>query len=236
MRFGITHPATCSYLADQQEQLLVFAEEETSLAQRYAQLIQAGFRRSGEQIYRPHCPLCQACESIRLPVAEFRPSRSQRRLLKKNAALRSVFTRTPTTDYYPLYARYIRERHADGSMYPPSPEQFNGFIHCSWNPPAFVEAYDGETLIAVAVCDVLDDSVNRAMSALYTFFNPDYTQASLGIWMILQQLQHAQKQQMNYVYLGYQIDSCQKMAYKADFLPHERFQHHRWHRVDKKYR
>ena len=83
MKFGITQSFSCSYLPDEQERLLVYAEEDPFLSSRYSQLIQAGFRRSGEQIYRPHCVNCSKCQSVRIPVDVFVPSRSQKRVLKE---------------------------------------------------------------------------------------------------------------------------------------------------------
>ena len=80
MKFGITQIFGCSYLPDEREQLLVYADSTEQLALRYGQLIQVGFRRSGEQIYRPHCPDCNACQSVRIPVDAFTPSRSQKRV------------------------------------------------------------------------------------------------------------------------------------------------------------
>lgn len=235
MRFGITQVFPCSYLADHNEQLLVYAEEEADLALRYSQLIQAGFRRSGEQVYRPHCPQCDACQSVRVLVNTFVPSRSQKRVLSKNQHLRSQVAHSPGEDYYPLYERYICERHADGSMFPPSRDQFESFVDCQWKQPVFIEAYDDDTLVAVAVTDVIDDHVRHTgLSALYTFFNPDYADTSIGTWMILRQLHHAKVMGMDYLYLGYQVDECQKMAYKTRFQPHERFYHNKWHRFDKK--
>ncbi len=229
MKFGITQPFDCSYLATEQEQLLVYAEKDKHIAARYGQLIQAGFRRSGEQIYRPHCPACNACQSIRVRVKDFAPSKSQRRLLKRNQEFTSRLVHSPNDDYYRLYERYIIERHADGTMYPPSRQQFESFVLCSWKDPIFIEAYKDDLLIAVAVTDDINDGHHhQAFSALYTFFHPEFSQFSLGSWMILQQLQHAFRADKDYLYLGYQIDECNKMNYKRKFTPHERFVHSKW--------
>lgn len=229
MKFGITHSFTCSYLPEEQEQLLVYAENSDFQAWRYAQLIQAGFRRSGEQIYRPHCPSCKACKSVRIPVDAFTPSRSQKRILKSNKPFSVKFANTPAASYYPLYERYISERHADGSMYPPSQEQFDNFVLCDWMKTHFLEAYDGDKLIAVAVTDVIDENNQLlALSALYTFFDPDYERHSLGTWMILQQIEQAQLLGHQYLYLGYYVEGCQKMSYKHKFLPFEQFVDNQW--------
>lgn len=234
MKFGITQAFDCSYLPGEHEQLLVFAEKDQDIAWRYGQLIQAGFRRSGEQIYRPHCPTCQACQSLRVLVNEFTPSKSQKRLLNKNRAFSSVLSLSPKENYYPLYERYINHRHADGTMYPPSRSQFDSFVLCNWKSPVFIEAYDGDSLIAVAVTDDIDNGTDQqAFSALYTFFDPDYATYSLGSWMIMQQIMHAREQQKQFLYLGYQIDSCNKMNYKGKFVPNERFFGNKWHRAEK---
>jgi len=235
MKFGITQSFDCSYLPNKQEQLLVFAESTPLQHWRYGQLIQVGFRRSGEQIYRPHCPDCHACQSVRIPVVKFTPSRSQKRILSRNRHLRIAVTTAASDDYYPLYERYISERHQDGSMYPPSRVQFDNFILCLWQSPIFVEAYDEDKLIAVAVTDAIDNGVeHQALSALYTFFDPDYSAASLGTWMILMQIEHAKRKHCHFVYLGYYVEGCRKMSYKHQFLPYEQFIDNKWQCFDKK--
>lgn len=245
MKFGITPTFSCSYLDNREEQLLVFVEEidDDTLASRltadhhYARLIQAGFRRSGEQIYRPHCPSCQACQSLRIPVTEFSPSKSQKRIANKNRHLNTQLSTELKPDYYPLYERYINERHQNGSMYPPDETQFLNFVDCNWKTPLYIEGYDGEKLISVAVTDQIDalpQMSHSALSALYTFFDPDYAQTSIGTWMILEQIEHAKRLGHPYVYLGYQIDESPKMNYKGKFFPHERFIDNKWQRISKK--
>ncbi|QJR82423.1 arginyltransferase [Alteromonas pelagimontana] len=234
MKFGITQTFSCSYLPEQHEQLLVYAERDKDQATRYGQLIQAGFRRSGDQIYRPHCPSCNACQSLRIAVNQFVPSRSQTRILKRNTRLRSELVLTPKEEYYALYERYIGERHADGTMFPPSHKQYESFILCHWKRPVFIEAWKEDTLVAVAVTDDISDGCNHtAMSALYTFYAPELEKNSIGTWMILQQIAHAKQLGRQYLYLGYQIEGCNKMNYKGRFLPNERFIENKWRKIDK---
>jgi arginyl-tRNA--protein-N-Asp/Glu arginylyltransferase len=230
MKFGITHPNQCSYLADQQEQILVFMPEAPTSHIQYNALIAAGFRRSGLQIYRPHCPTCNACESIRLPVADFQPSKSQKRIWNRNQDLTIVVSKKNKPAYYPLYEAYINQRHYDGSMYPASQEQYQGFILNPWEQALYIEFRLKETLIAVAVTDHLPVS----LSALYTFFAPNEEKRSLGTYAILQQIELAKSMQKTFLYLGYQIDSCQKMSYKQKFVPHERFFANKWQLIIKK--
>jgi arginine-tRNA-protein transferase len=229
MKFGISQSFPCSYLSDQQETLLVYAEE-TDHSVHYEMLMAAGFRRSGEQVYRPHCAKCHACQAIRIPVNDFIPSKSQKRILKRNRDIKMVLSEENKPHYYPLYAQYINTRHRDGSMYPATPEQYASFAHGDWLKSLYLEMHlDGE-LIGIAVTD----SLENALSAVYTFFKPSLAERSLGTFGVLQQIAVAQRLTKDYLYLGYQIDNCQKMSYKRNFLPHERFIEQKWQLISKK--
>lgn len=230
MKFGITPPSTCSYLPEQKEQLLVFVSEQKPRVSEYDLLIGAGFRRSGEQIYRPHCGNCNACQSIRLPVKQFVPSKSQKRVMKRNQDLSVRVSDSDQPCYYSLYESYINQRHNDGSMYPASLEQYQGFILNPWDKALFIEIYLHDELIAVAVTD----NLMYSLSALYTFFKPSEEHRSLGYFAILQQIELAKSMNKEYLYLGYQIDACQKMNYKQNFMPHERFFDDKWQLITKK--
>lgn len=235
MKFGITTAFTCSYLPEQNERLLIFVSDTQPTITEYDLLIGAGFRRSGTQVYRPHCEACKACESIRLPVKLFAPSKSQKRIMKRNQDLTVRISYTDKAEYYPLYESYINQRHDDGSMYPATPEQYQGFILSPWENALFIELYATneqakEELIGVAVTDNLVSS----LSALYTFFKPEEQHRSLGSFAILQQIQLARSLNKPFLYLGYQIDTCQKMSYKQNFLPHERFFGDKWQLITKK--
>jgi arginyl-tRNA--protein-N-Asp/Glu arginylyltransferase len=230
MKFGITAPFTCSYLPEQDEQLLVFISDTQPTITEYDFLIGAGFRRSGTQVYRPHCGSCNACESIRLPVNLFTASKSQKRIMKRNKDLTTRISHNNKPEYYPLYESYINQRHADGSMYPATIEQYQGFVLSPWDNALFIEIYANDVLIGVAVTDNLESS----LSALYTFFKPEEQQRSLGIFAILQQIELTKSLNKPFLYLGYQIDTCQKMSYKQNFLPHERFFDDKWQLITKK--
>lgn len=109
-------------------------------------------------------------------------------------------------------------------MYPPSPEQFRSFLLCDWSDTRFVEFRNGDVLLAVAVMDRVHDG----LSALYTFFDPDLSERSLGVQAVLWQIQHALDLGLPYLYLGYWIKQCQKMRYKSSYRPLEMFLGERW--------
>ncbi|MDI5835402.1 arginyltransferase [Shewanella xiamenensis] len=213
---GISQIFPCSYLDGQQEQLLVI-QEETLDPILFERLLAIGFRRSGSAIYKPRCPRCSACQPIRLPIKEFTPSKRQKRTLAQNRDLTWRITSEHTEAQYALYEKYIRERHFDGPMFPPSKTQYEQFLFCYWLPPTFIEVYDGNRLVAVAVTDTLPNS----LSAIYSYFDPDEERRSLGVLLILLQCRLAKMQGKDFLYLGYQIDANRKMSYKRLYRPYQ---------------
>ncbi|RTR38052.1 arginyltransferase [Shewanella canadensis] len=213
---GITKTFPCSYIETELEQLLVLQEDNIGLA-LFEQLLALGFRRSGGTIYKPQCPHCNACLPIRIPSFLFTPSRRQKRTLKNNQDLIWKIVEKQTEHHYELYETYINVRHKDGPMYPASREQYNHFIDSGWLDPIFIELWKNDTLIGVAVTDILPNS----LSAIYSFFAPDEHKRSLGSLLILIQCRLAKLMHKDFIYLGYQIDESRKMNYKRDYTPYQ---------------
>ena len=184
-QLGITQEFPCSYLPHKQERLLVATDPRLHDKDHYSWLMSQGFRRSGDQIYRPHCQHCNACQSLRVIVKAFTPSKSQKRLLKRNQNLTINLSNTLKDNYYQLYEQYINEVHHDGAMYPASYEQYENFIRTDSFEQLFIEIYDDKELVSVAATDVL----NHALSAVYTFYHPAYRKVSLGMYSILCQIE-----------------------------------------------
>ncbi|KZN30234.1 arginyl-tRNA-protein transferase [Pseudoalteromonas luteoviolacea S2607] len=224
-KIGLSQQFDCSYLPNRKEQLLVILDHECYSPERFEALLSLGFRRSGDQIYRPHCPMCNACQSVRVLAEQYVASKSQKRKykrIKNEFSIQVSFDEKP--NYYPLYEKYISERHQDGTMYPPNRLQYESFLFCRWMPISFIELWHEEKLIAIAVTDTMPN----ALSAIYTFFDPDYEHMSLGTVMIMAQIELAKSENKQYVYLGYQIDECKKMRYKKQFLPAQQFKEDVW--------
>jgi len=223
--FYLTQEHECSYLPDQQA-VTLFADPSVCIStEMYSELIRFGFRRSGTHIYRPRCPMCDACIPIRIPVETFSPSRSQRRTWRRNSDI-SVRIRPNeySHEHFQLYQRYIRRRHAGGGMDNPDPEKYSEFLINPYIDGSFVEFRLADKLLGIAVVDRL---VN-AMSAVYTFFEPDVRNRGLGVLAILWQIEEAKRLGLEHVYLGYWIKSCQKMDYKQQFRPFETFREGEW--------
>ncbi|RCU52426.1 MULTISPECIES: arginyltransferase [Corallincola] len=227
IRLGITQVVPCQYLEGEFERLVIMDPEEEHDDFRYRHLLSHGFRRCGDSLYAPHCPECNACQPIRLPVTSFVASRSQRRTEKlgKQHLTTVVSREIDRQEVFPLYCRYVETRHAEGSMNPVSYEQYENFLFSRWHSPLFVQFYDQEELVAVAVTDTLEDS----LSAVYTFYDPDYSKLSLGTYAILRQLELAKSQQKPFLYLGFQIDDCPAMSYKIRYKPYQILQNGQWH-------
>ncbi|MGB0936025.1 MAG: arginyltransferase [Colwellia sp.] len=225
---GLTTTFPCSYLPDQEERLLIAVDERLQNAACYTSLMAQGFRRSADQAYRPHCPNCNACQSIRVLAKHFKPTKSQKRSLKKNSALVIRTSDNLKEEYYPLYENYINTLHQDGTMYPATKPQFESFLSTKLTQQLFIETWDvtdgNETLICVAVTDKLDN----ALSAVYTFYHPEKRKQGLGVFSILSQIQLCQNLDIDFLYLGYQIDNCKKMNYKTRYFPHERYISGNW--------
>lgn len=225
LKLFATHPHACSYL-DEHESTTIFVDPAAEIdASLYTQLSEFGFRRSGDHLYRPKCRSCQACIPIRIPINSFTPSRNHRRCLNKNKDLWvQDVSNIDNDECYTLYEKYIATRHSDGDMFPASRKQYTEFLSSEWGTTHYLQFRKGNELIAVAVTDVLENAV----SAIYTFFDPEEEKRSLGRYCILQQLAWAEELGLDYLYLGYWIKKCQKMAYKIDYRPFQLLINNTW--------
>jgi len=207
-------PHDCSYLRDRIASNAVVDPSANLSPLLYGQLLAKGFRRSGNLVYRPYCSDCQACIATRIPVSDFTPSRSQRRIWKRNQDLHvSVVPAAPSDEYFRLYQDYLQDRHPNGGMDDPTEESFSDFLLTNWGDTRFIEFRHAGKLIGVAVVDFVVDG----LSAMYTFYDPAESKRSLGTYAILWQVETAKAENLNWVYLGYWIESCRKMQYKTRF-------------------
>src|SRR5690606_15762609 len=218
LRLFHTGAHSCGYWPERTARDLVLDPRDPRLPHWYPMALGWGFRRSGDILYRPHCAGCRACVAARIPVRRFRPSRSQRRCLARNASVQlRVQPATRTDEQLALYQRYLRARHRDGGMDTHGSAEFAQFLPGSWNAGRFLELREDGRLLAGAVSDV----VECALSAVYTLCEPGMAERGLGPLAILRQLEWARQQGHRPLHLGYWIAGHPKMEYKRRFRPLE---------------
>ena len=228
LQLYLTGEHDCSYIDGLRARTLFVDPLANIDAERAQWLQQIGFRRSGQHFYRPACRGCQRCVPVRVRVADFEPNRAQRRNTRRNDADVEFRVRPAQLipEHYALYERYLLQRHGDGDMADDvSVETYMRFLLAPWGGETrFFELRIGGRLAAVSVTDVFTDG----LSAVYTFFDIDYSDRGLGTYAILRQIAEAKRLGLTYVYLGYWIADSRKMAYKDAFRPLEAWDGRRW--------
>ncbi|CAO3400707.1 MULTISPECIES: arginyltransferase [Azospirillum] len=229
-QFFRSGPMPCPYLPGRVERKLF-----TRLIGPYATevnstLSRAGFRRSHDIVYRPVCPNCQACVPVRVPVADFVPTRSQRRVLKLNEGV--TLSERPayaTSEQYRLFSLYQNSRHGDSDMARMAMGDFAAMVDEGRADTNLLEARDERGQL---VGCMLTDRLSDGYSAVYSFYDAAQDRRSLGTFLILGLIERARLAGMPYVYLGYWIAHSRKMAYKAKFHPLECLGEDGWRRAD----
>ena len=221
-QFYVTAPQPCPYLHGRAERKLFTALTGDSANELNNTLSRQGFRRSQNVLYRPSCESCVACMSARVRVSEFHPSRTQKRIARRNSHLRRLATSAwATEEQYDLFRAYLDQRHADGGMTDMDIFEFAAMIEETPVRTRVIE-YRGKDvfgtegdadLAAVCLTDVLDDG----LSLVYSFFDPRLEARSLGTHIILDHIELARETGLPYVYLGYWVPGSRKMDYKARF-------------------
>ncbi len=225
-QFYVTAPQPCPYLAGRMERKLFTALQGDQAERLNDALSRQGFRRSQNVLYRPSCADCQACYSARIRVADFEPSRSQARVMKRNAGLRRRATSPwATEEQFSLFRRYLDGRHADGGMADMDIFEFAAMVEETPVRSRLIEYHGPEgDLRAVCLTDLLDDG----LSMVYSFFDPGREKDSLGTYVILDHVRIARELSLPFVYLGYWVPGSEKMGYKARFGALEVYKRGQW--------
>jgi leucyl-tRNA---protein transferase len=237
--FYVTTAQACPYLEGRLERKLFTHLTHDKPPGDIDDLLRGGFRRSQSIAYMPYCESCNACVSTRVPVDTFEMKRSFRRVMDRNTDI--IATRVaakPTAEQYALFRSYIEGRHADGGMADMSIPDFAVMVEDGL-PDTFMTEYRlkpslttqplrGASRVGPLVGVTLCDRVSDGVSMVYSFYDCDETERSLGTYMILEHIEHVRRNQLPYLYLGYWVKGSPKMDYKRRFQPQEQLGAEGW--------
>jgi len=237
-QFYVTSEQPCPYLKGRLERKLFTHLTPDRSPRMVDNMLRGGFRRSQHIAYLPYCDSCSACVSVRVPVDTFKPSRSQRRVLNQNSDLEPVVVpASMTPEHYGLFRDYIDHRHGNGGMADMSLPDFSMMVEDSIvdthlveyrERPASLVNETPQPLVASALVDRLSDG----LSMVYSYFDPDWSTASLGTFMVLSHIERTRQLGLPYLYLGYWIAGSQTMDYKTRFRPQQHLTGDGWQEWD----
>ncbi len=224
LRLRVTRTQPCAYLKDQVEQRL--AGDISACPEEHDSLAEAGFRRVENWAYKPACPQCHACTPIRVACNDFVPSRNLKRIKSRNADLsRHINGGRLSLQHYDIFQRYLATRHEDGQMTGMGFDEFSAMI---LNSPIRTCLFEYTNSDDQLLACMLVDTQRDGLSAVYSFFEPETEDRSLGSFMIADMIALCRETGLPYLYLGYFISQSRKMAYKARFRPYQLFQDGVW--------
>jgi len=239
-QFFLTAPSPCPYLEGQFERKVFTHLVGDKAPEMNDLLTQGGFRRSQNIAYRPACETCRACVSVRILAQEFTASRNMKRVIQRNSDLiGAMHDAQPSTEQYSLFRGYLDARHRRGGMSDMTVLDYAMMVEDTHvdtkvieyrrrGPDTFITGKGQGELIAVALTDKMADG----LSMVYSYFNPEFEERSLGTFMILDHIARARAMGLPHVYLGYWVNGSRKMNYKMRFMPQEHLGPKGWERYD----
>ncbi|MBA1143769.1 arginyltransferase [Mesorhizobium neociceri] len=239
-QFFLTAPSPCPYLEGQFERKVFTHLVGDKAPEMNDLLTQGGFRRSQNIAYRPACETCRACVSVRILAQEFTASRNMKRVIQRNSDLvGAMHDAQPSTEQYSLFRGYLDARHRRGGMSDMTVLDYAMMVEDTHvdtkvieyrrrGPDTFITGKGQGELIAVALTDKMADG----LSMVYSYFNPEFEDRSLGTFMILDHIARARAMGLPHVYLGYWVNGSRKMNYKMRFMPQEHLGPKGWERYD----
>ena len=209
----------CSYIKGNQQTTHYKIIHECTIAQCEA-LIERGWRRFGNMFFRPICVDCTACESLKIDAGAFVFSKSAKRIQRKNTRFKTIIQQpTLTKQHLELFTSYHEHmHHKRGWETQPvnAKNYYMSFVH-GYNDFGYEVLYfDDDKLIAVDLIDILPNGI----SSIYFYYDPAYSKYSLGRYSIYNQISLAKELGLEWIYLGYYVESCPSLSYKSEYSPY----------------
>ncbi|MCR9204211.1 MAG: arginyltransferase [Halobacteriovoraceae bacterium] len=207
----------CPYLPDQQARHEFFLATEVD-AKEFNGCLEQGFRKFGIYFFRPNCSTCKKCLPLRVRASDFKPTKSQKRVLNKNKDVK-VFYKPLLyrEEIFQLFVKHSKARFNQSEEHNESREEFIQTHFTPSTPSLLSEFFLEGKLIAVGFLDISSDAV----SSVYFIYDPDFQKRSLGILGALKEIEYTKKSHKSYYYLGYYIEENRLMSYKNQFHPYE---------------
>lgn len=217
---------TCPYLKQHTARLPLRLPSRPLTPEEFGRRLSGGDRRQGFVLYRPSCPTCAACEPIRLSATEYKPSRTERRIKRRGDSSLSLRIGPPIVEgrRVQIYNAHKERRDLRDGQPPIDQDGYRDFLVATCCDTFEIAFYANDKLIGISICDRSD----KALSAVYCCYDPDFAHLSIGTYSVLKQLELCQTWGLEHLYLGLYIAGCDSMEYKARFLPHERLLGGEW--------
>lgn len=175
-----------------------------------------GWRHFGYYFFMPNCSNCSSCTPIRTVIEEFKPSKSQRRNLKKNINTTvEIQDLIYSDEIYEIYKKHSHDKFNQDSSKKDFKESF------------FADALSGNSKLSLYKVDSklvgvgFIDISNEGISSIYFCYDTDFSHLGLGVYSVLKEIEYANELGKSYYYLGYYIEGNGSMEYKAKYKPYE---------------
>lgn len=245
---GYFRGKTSSLFMTTHELFIDSIQKDISVTNYYYILLENGFRRYNNYFYLNECEGCNECIPIRIPVKDFKLSKSQKSvwcknqdieiILNKNESIDKDFSSCITDEKCALFRDYDKYHNSEEKDFArmtlsESAENIKQMISgypSVWNMDYYI---DGK-LAGVGILDYAEGTISgkKALSSNYFYYDTDddIRKRSLGVYSVLKEIELCCLEGIEYYYLGLYLKNCKKMNYKARYKPYELFLNDEWKR------
>lgn len=180
-------------------------------------MLELGWRHFGYYFFMPNCNSCDSCISLRTLINSFKPTKSQRKILRKNNEnLSLIITDLNYSDeIFEIYKKHSKVKFNQECSKKEFIESFFSDALMG-NSKLSLYRYKG-ILVGVGFIDISAD----AISSIYFCYDPEYSKFGLGIYSALKEIEYGKELSKKYYYMGYYVEGNKSMEYKNRFAPLE---------------